>query len=157
MKYTHSFCMSSWWRHQMETFSAVLAICPGNPVNSQHKGQCRGALMFSLICVWINDSVKNREAGDLRWHRAYYDVIVMDNSVVPCRPINAIKPSIIFMVVLQSSGQSINNPIVCEVTLRDMNQIDQPFSCFGSHISKSSGNNDLLSCYLIWSQAGNCL
>ena len=36
------------------------------------------ALMFSLICVWINDWVNNREAGDLRRYRAHYDVIVMD-------------------------------------------------------------------------------
>ena len=58
-----------WWRHQMETFSALLAICAGNspvPVNSPHKGQWRGAWMFSLICVWINGWVNNREAGDLR-------------------------------------------------------------------------------------------
>ena len=38
---------------------------------------CWGALMFSLICVWINGSVNNREAGYLRCHRAHYDVIVM--------------------------------------------------------------------------------
>ena len=40
-----------WWRHQMETFSALLALCAGNspvPVNSPHKGQWRGALMFSV-------------------------------------------------------------------------------------------------------------
>ena len=42
-----------------------------------HKGQWRGALMFSLICVWINDWVNNREAGDLRRYRGHYDVIVM--------------------------------------------------------------------------------
>ena len=47
------------------------------PVNSPHKGQWRGALMFSLICVWINGWVNNREAGDLRCHRAHYDVTVM--------------------------------------------------------------------------------
>ena len=47
------------------------------PVNSPHKGQWRGALMFSLICVWINAWVNNREAGDLRRYRAHYDVIVM--------------------------------------------------------------------------------
>ena len=33
--------------------------------------------MFSLICVWINGWVHNREAGDLRRHRGHYDVIVM--------------------------------------------------------------------------------
>ena len=41
-----------WWRHQMETFSALLALCVGNhwsPENSPHKGQWRRALMFSLI------------------------------------------------------------------------------------------------------------
>ena len=48
-----------------------------SPVNSLHKGQWRGALMFSLICVWINGWVNNREAGDLRRHLAHYDVSVM--------------------------------------------------------------------------------
>ena len=53
-----------------------------SPVNSPHKGQWRRALMFSLICVWINGWVNNREAGDLRRYRAHYDVIVMfDNNV----------------------------------------------------------------------------
>ena len=72
----------TWWRHQMETFSVLLAICAGNspvPVNSPHKGQWRGALMFSLICVWINGWVNYREAGDLRRYRAHYDVIVMQD------------------------------------------------------------------------------
>ena len=50
-----------------------------SPVNSLHKGQWRGVSMFSLICAWINDWVNNREAGDLRRHRAYYDVIVMSS------------------------------------------------------------------------------
>ena len=35
------------------------------------------ALVFSLICAWINGWVKNRKAGDLRRHRAHYDVIAM--------------------------------------------------------------------------------
>ena len=47
------------------------------PVISPHKGQWRGALMFSLICDWINAWVNNREAGEMRRHRAHYDVIVM--------------------------------------------------------------------------------
>ena len=47
------------------------------PVNSPHKGQWRGALMLSLICVWINDWVNNGEAGDLRRYRIHYDVTVM--------------------------------------------------------------------------------
>ena len=43
-----------------------------SPVNSPHKGQWRGALMFSLIDVWIN----NRKAGDLRRYRAHYDIVM---------------------------------------------------------------------------------
>ena len=48
-----------------------------SPVNSPHKGQWRGALMFSLICAWINAWLNNREVGDLKRHRAHCDVIVM--------------------------------------------------------------------------------
>ena len=47
------------------------------PVISPHNGQWRGALIFSLICAWINDWINNREAADLRRHRGHYDVIVM--------------------------------------------------------------------------------
>ena len=47
------------------------------PVNSPHKGQCRGALMLSFICVWINGWVNNRGAGDSRRYRSHYDVTVM--------------------------------------------------------------------------------
>ena len=74
----------TWWRHQMETFSALLAICAGNspvPGEFPHKGQWRGALMFSLINAWINDWVNNREAGDLRHHHAHYDIIVMTQKI----------------------------------------------------------------------------
>ena len=70
----------SWWRHQMETFRRCWPLLRGIhrwPVNSSHKSQWREALMFSLICAWINSSVNNRETGDLRRHRAHYDVTVM--------------------------------------------------------------------------------
>ena len=59
----------------METFSALLAFCARN---SPHKGQWRGALIFSLICVWIKGWVNDREAGDLRRYRAHYDVTVIN-------------------------------------------------------------------------------
>ena len=42
-----------------------------------HKGQWRGALIFSLICAWMNGWDNHREAGDFRRHRAYYDGTVM--------------------------------------------------------------------------------
>ena len=65
------------WKHFPRYWPFVRGI-HRSPVNSPHKGQWRGALMFSLICVWINDWVNNREAGDLRPYRAHYDVIVMN-------------------------------------------------------------------------------
>ena len=71
----------SWWRHQMETISALLAICAWN---SPVTGQWRVALMFSLICAWINDWVNSREPGDLRRHYAHYDVIVMFDNIITC-------------------------------------------------------------------------
>ena len=70
----------TWWRHQMGTFSALLAFCAGNspvPVNSPHKGQWLGALMFPLICAWVHGCANNREADDSRCHSAHYDVTVM--------------------------------------------------------------------------------
>ena len=33
--------------------------------------------MISLICAWTNDWANNRDAGDLRRHRALYDITVM--------------------------------------------------------------------------------
>ena len=47
------------------------------PVNSPHKGQWRGALMFSLICTWTSGWANHRDAGDLRRHRAHYVVTVL--------------------------------------------------------------------------------
>ena len=82
--YDH-FVNISWWRHGMETFSALLTLCAANyqsPVNSLHEGQWRGALIFSLICFCTNGWVNNRDAGDLRRNRAHYDVIVMWESNV---------------------------------------------------------------------------
>ena len=46
------------------------------PVDSPHKGQWRGALMFSLICAWTNSWANNRDTVVLRRHRARYNVIV---------------------------------------------------------------------------------
>ena len=64
------------WKHFPRYWPFVRGI-HRSPVNSPHKGQWRGALMFSLIYVWINGWINNREAGDLRRHRAHFDVIVM--------------------------------------------------------------------------------
>ena len=44
----------AWWRHQMETFPRYWPFVCGihrSPLNSPHKGQWQGALIFSLICT----------------------------------------------------------------------------------------------------------
>ena len=48
-------------------------------VNSPHQGQWHRALMFSFICAWTNSWADNRDTGNLRCHRAHYDVTVMHN------------------------------------------------------------------------------
>ena len=47
-------------------FCVTVPLCGKSPVNSTHKGQWRGALMFSLICARIYAYVNKGEAGDLR-------------------------------------------------------------------------------------------
>ena len=64
------------WKHFPRYWQFVWGI-HRSPENSPHKGQWGGALMFSLICVWRNGWANNHEAGDLRSHRAHYEVIVM--------------------------------------------------------------------------------
>ena len=71
---------STWWRHQMETFSTLLAFCAGNsPVTGEFPAQrpvTRSFGVFFDLCPnkWLG---KQWDAGDLRRHPAYYDVFVM--------------------------------------------------------------------------------
>ena len=77
-KLNKTMCIS-WWRHQMETFSASRALCAGNsPVTGEFPAQRLVTRSFDVFfCVWINSWINNREAGDLRRYRAHYDVIAM--------------------------------------------------------------------------------
>ena len=68
-----------WWRHQMETFAALLALCVGSsPVTSKFPSQkpATRSLDFFFICARTNGWVSNRYAGAFRRHRRY-DVTVM--------------------------------------------------------------------------------
>ena len=72
------------WFHMMtssnENFPRYWPFVRGihrSPAGSPHKGQWRGSLMFSLVCGWTNGWVNSRDSGDLRRHRAQYDVIQM--------------------------------------------------------------------------------
>ena len=65
----------------METLSALMAICAGNsPVPGEFPAQRPVTRSFDVF--WINDWLNNRETGDLRGHRAHYDVTVMLEFVV---------------------------------------------------------------------------
>ena len=83
------------WKHFPRHWPFVWGI-HRSPVNSPHKGQWRGVVMFSLICAWINGWVNNREAGDLRRHRADYDVNVIcqlwTNCFMHCTPASNRRP-----------------------------------------------------------------
>ena len=69
------------WKHFPRYWPFVWGI-HRSPVNSPHEGQWHGALMFSLICTWINGWVNNSEAGDLRRRRAHYDLILVNDRVL---------------------------------------------------------------------------
>ena len=83
-KTCHRKCVwHSWWRHQMETFSALLALCADNsPVTVEFLSVRR---RFDFFCDlgpskrWIS----NRDAGDLSRHWNYHDVTVMVVRYVP--------------------------------------------------------------------------
>ena len=73
-------CKYPWWPHQMDTLSALLAICAGNsPVTDEFPAKRSEMWSFDIFFDlrpkngWVN----NREAGDLRCHLAQYDIIVM--------------------------------------------------------------------------------
>ena len=79
---------NNWQRHddtiKWKHFPGYWPFVPGihrSLVNSHHKGQLRGALVFPLISAWINGWVNNQEAGDLGRHCAHYDVTVMTSEI----------------------------------------------------------------------------
>ena len=71
-------------------FRVTGPLCGGihrSPVNSRHKGQWRGALIFSLIWAPINGWVNNGVTGNFRRHRAHYDV-----TVIICSNVSWVRP-----------------------------------------------------------------
>ena len=100
------YCVT-WWRHQMETFSMLLAICAGNsPVTNEFPSQRLVTRSFGVffICAWINCWVHNREAADMRRHRANYDVTVMSLNSDVC----SISVSAVLFAISYYSGPLYN-------------------------------------------------
>ena len=64
------------WKHFPRYWPFVRGI-HRSPLDVPHKGQWRGALMFSFICAWTKGWVNNRAAGDLRHHRTHYVTVMV--------------------------------------------------------------------------------
>ena len=66
------------WRHQIETFSALLALCEGNPpITGGFPSQRPVTRNFDVFIAWTLYWASNRNARDLKRHRAHYDATVM--------------------------------------------------------------------------------
>ena len=80
------------WTHFPRFWPFVQGIHK-SPVNSPDKDQWRGALMFYLICAWVNGWVNGREAGDWRHNRAHFDVSVIQRRLATLeKPQDTVKP-----------------------------------------------------------------
>ena len=73
------------WKHFPHKGPFVRGIHRSS-VNSPHKGQWRGALMFSLIWDWTNGWINKRDARDQERHRAHNGVTVMNPSKILLKP-----------------------------------------------------------------------
>ena len=88
-KIKHSMCEIVNWKYSKDN-NATMTSSNGNivrywpfvrgihrsPVDDPHKGQWRGALMYSVICAWWK-RLNKRDTGDWRHHRVHYDVTVI--------------------------------------------------------------------------------
>ena len=96
------------WKHIPRYWPFVREI-HRSPVNSPHKGQWRGALMFSLIWVWTNDWVNNRDAGDLRCHRVHYDVSLLCDALDP--KVASVTAGMILTNILSAASEELTTYI----------------------------------------------
>ena len=126
----------AWWLHQMENCSRYWPFVRGihrSPVDSLHKGQWRGALVFSLIYAWINAWVNNREALNLRRHRAHCDATVMRKIIIKTvwLLVNTLRP--------RQNGRHFPNDIFKRIFLNEDVWISLNISL--KFVPKARGNN----------------
>ena len=70
--------IGTWWRSQMETFSALLVLCAGNSsVTGEFPSQRPVTRNFGVSFDLRLNKRLRKQQGDLRRHRAHYDGIVM--------------------------------------------------------------------------------
>ena len=80
-RYLHQVLLfKAWWRHQMETFSALLAFCVGNkPVTGEFPAERPVTQSFGVFFdLRLNKRLSKQSWGwYFRRHRAHYDVTVI--------------------------------------------------------------------------------
>ena len=79
MTWISQMIISTWWRHQMEAFATLLAICVGNsPVTGEFPTKKPVTRSFDVFFdLRLNKRLSKQSwGGDLRRHRAHYDVTV---------------------------------------------------------------------------------
>ena len=138
--------MSQWWiGTEQPTMSSVRGI-QRSPVNSPHKGQWRGALMFSLICAWTNGWVNNRDAGDLRRHRTHYHCNTVMRTLIALWVVGLSK---LFNKTIELAVIRKTMWPLCGVTVI-FKQISTSFkNCFAAP-SRQSNNNTLMIFIATW-------
>ena len=133
------------WKHFPRYWPFVQGI-HRPPVNSPHKGQWRGALMFSLIYTRINGWVNNDEAGDLRRHRAHYDVTVMRIYLLSVY-LNIVVPAIMTMFNILIFAVPVNNSYPNYIIVKFPTELPPPSMWFLREIIQYS----LIDASLHWS------
>ena len=107
----------------METFSAFLVSLCGEFTGhrwiprTKASGEKLWCFLWSLI--WTNSWANNENAGDLRRHRALYDVIVRRNSRRSCGILSGIQTSTSGRKYSISVNQSLLHPNQNKISNRD--------------------------------------
>ena len=145
----------------METFSALLALCELNPPVTggfPSKGQWPGAFMFSLICAWINCWANNQDAGDLRYHRAHYDVTVLVQGIprmhtvrillyfdMACYRFSSIFFSVTFLALGSDTFHSMPVKLVWMIWVTELRS-----SIVAVYINKKTPQSSTKHVYILW-------
>ena len=95
--------MATKWKHFPPNWPFVRGI--HRSLDSPNKCRWFGALNFFLICAWTSGWANNRDAGDLRRHRAHFNVTVMAMMLI--QHITKICP---LLWLLHSSADEVINP-----------------------------------------------
>ena len=132
------YLRKSWWRHQMEPFSALLDICagisPGTGESPAQRPVTRGFDVFFDLRLnngWVN----NPKTGDLRRYRAHYDVTVMMFTWFTLCYVLLCLYSIRFSISSAMPPLTLRNHMIAPVPAREsqMIWINPPHECKGTH------------------------